>query len=64
MVEFYLNNKKVVAKDDETIWAVAKREGITLPHLVLQIKPDTEPMVIAEHAWSLLREREFWLLLA
>ena len=31
MVEFFLNNKKVVAKDDETIWTVAKREGITLP---------------------------------
>ena len=39
MVEFFLNNKKVVAKDDETIWAVAKREGITLPHLCFADKP-------------------------
>ena len=39
MVEFFLNNKKVVAKDDETIWSVAKREGITLPHLCFADKP-------------------------
>ena len=39
MTEFFLNNKKVKAKDDETIWTVAKREGIVLPHLCFADKP-------------------------
>ena len=39
MTEFFLNNKKVKANKDETIWTVAKREGITLPHLCFADKP-------------------------
>ena len=39
MTEFFLNNKKVKAKADETIWTVAKREGIVLPHLCFADKP-------------------------
>ena len=30
---FYLNNSKVEAKKDETIWQVANRLGIEIPHL-------------------------------
>ena len=33
MVEFFLNNKKVKADKGETIWQVAKKNGIVLPHL-------------------------------
>ena len=32
-ITFILNNKKVNASDDETIWQVAKREGLLIPHL-------------------------------
>ena len=39
MVDFFLNNKKVKAKDNETIWSVAKKEGIVLPHLCFADKP-------------------------
>ena len=39
MTEFFLNNKKVKANKDESIWTVAKREGITLPHLCFADKP-------------------------
>ena len=39
MIEFFLNNKKVKATEGETIWTVAKREGIILPHLCFADKP-------------------------
>ena len=39
MTEFFLNNKKVKANEDESIWTVAKKEGITLPHLCFADKP-------------------------
>jgi len=32
-ITFILNNKEVNASDDETIWQVAKREGLLIPHL-------------------------------
>ena len=32
-IEFTLDGKKVTASGDETIWAVAKREGTKIPHL-------------------------------
>ena len=32
-ITFILNNKKVNASNDETIWQVAKREGLLIPHL-------------------------------
>ena len=39
MVEFFLNNKKVKANENETIWQVAKKNGIVLPHLCFSDKP-------------------------
>ena len=39
MVEFFLNNKRVKAEDGETIWQVAKKNGIMLPHLCYSDKP-------------------------
>ena len=39
MIKFFLNNKEVTAKDNETIWHVAKRNGTTLPHLCFADKP-------------------------
>ena len=32
-ITFILNNKKVNSSGDETIWQVAKREGLLIPHL-------------------------------
>jgi len=32
-VEFVLDGRSIVARADETIWTVAKREGTTIPHL-------------------------------
>ncbi|MEE2695391.1 MAG: formate dehydrogenase subunit alpha [Pseudomonadota bacterium] len=39
MVDFFLNNKKVKAQENETIWQVAKKNGIVLPHLCFSDKP-------------------------
>ena len=36
---FYLNNSKVEAKVDETIWQVANRLGIEIPHLCYSNNP-------------------------
>lgn len=33
MTHFTLDGKPVVARDGETIWDVARREGVTIPHL-------------------------------
>ena len=34
-INFYLNDKQVEAYNDESIWQVAKRLGIEIPHLCL-----------------------------
>ena len=39
MIEFFLNNKKVKAEEGETIWQVAKKNGVALPHLCYSDKP-------------------------
>ena len=39
LVTFSLNNKKVTASKNETIWQVANREGIEIPHLCYANKP-------------------------
>lgn len=41
--KFNLNGKTVVANDGETIWEVAKREGIAIPHLCHKPKPGYRP---------------------
>ena len=33
MTNFFLNGLKVQAKSNETIWEVANRKGINIPHL-------------------------------
>ena len=38
-ITFYLNNSKVEAKENETIWQVANRLGIEIPHLCYSNKP-------------------------
>ncbi len=32
-IKFTLDGRKVEARDGETIWQVAKRQGIEIPHL-------------------------------
>ena len=34
-ITFYLNNSKVEAKENETIWQVANRLGMEIPHLCI-----------------------------
>ena len=36
-IKFYLNDKKVEAHKDETIWQVASRLGTEIPHLCLSL---------------------------
>ena len=38
-ISFYLNNKLVKATKEETIWQVANREGVEIPHLCYANKP-------------------------
>jgi len=39
LITFYLNNSKVEAKENETIWEVANRLGTEIPHLCYSNKP-------------------------
>ena len=39
MVKFFLNDKEVIADENETIWQVAKKNGLILPHLCYSDKP-------------------------
>ena len=39
MIRFFLNDKEVTAEENETIWQVAKKNGLTLPHLCYSDKP-------------------------
>ena len=38
-ISFYIDNKKVEAEKNETIWQVAKRLGIEIPHLCYSPEP-------------------------
>ena len=40
---FYINNKAVEADTNETIWQVAKRLGIEIPHLCHSPEPSYRP---------------------
>ena len=42
-IKFILNGKKVTAKEGETIWQVAKRNGDHIPHLCYEPKPGYRP---------------------
>ena len=42
-VNFILNEQTVQANTDETIWQVAKRQGVEIPHLCYTPKPDYRP---------------------
>lgn len=42
-IKFELNGKEVEANSDETIWDVAKRSGVDIPHLCHRPKPGYRP---------------------
>jgi len=42
-ISFTLNDKTVTAQPDETIWQIAKREGVDIPHLCHRPKPGYAP---------------------
>ena len=42
-ISFILNGKKVIAKEGETIWQVAKKHGENIPHLCYEPKPGYRP---------------------
>ena len=51
---FTLDGKHVEATKGETIWQVAKRHGVTIPHLCWKVGKMLlviERIEIAEHAW-------------
>ena len=48
---FTLDGKRVEASRGETIWQVAKRYGVTIPHLCWKMLLDIEQMEIAELVW-------------
>jgi formate dehydrogenase major subunit len=39
MVKFTLDGREVIAREGETIWQVAKREGVDIPHLCYSPEP-------------------------
>ena len=59
MVKFFLNDKEVIADENETIWQVAKKNGLVLLTFVIPINPVTELTEIAEPAWFPLKVREY-----
>ena len=42
-IKFILNGNEVEADSDQTIWQVAKAEGVDIPHLCYAPKPDYRP---------------------
>ena len=42
-ISFYLNNRRVEAYNNETIWDVSKREGIEIPHICHSNKNGYKP---------------------
>ena len=42
-VKFTLNGSKVEARDGETVWQVAKRHGVEIPHLCHSPEPGYRP---------------------
>ena len=42
-ISFFLNNRKVKANNNETIWDVSRREGIEIPHLCHRNKNGYKP---------------------
>ena len=42
-ISFILDGKKVTAKEGETIWQVAKRNGKNIPHLCYEPQPGYRP---------------------
>ena len=38
-IDFFINDKKVTANPEETIWSVAERIGIEIPHLCYLPEP-------------------------
>src|SRR5438105_5160246 len=43
VIAFILDGREVEARADETLWQVAKREGIDIPHLCYSPKPGYRP---------------------
>ena len=42
-IAFFLDGNEVVAEAGETIWQVAKREGVSIPHLCYAHEPGYRP---------------------
>ena len=42
-VQFKLDGRDVTAQPEETIWQVAKREGVEIPHLCYTPEPGYRP---------------------
>ena len=42
-IKFTLNGRSVEASEGETIWQVASKQGVEIPHLCYTPKPDYRP---------------------
>jgi len=51
-ITFTIDGKTVQAAADETIWQVANRTGLTIPHLCYAPEPGYRRTAIAAPAWS------------
>jgi len=58
---FYINNKAVEADANETIWQVAKRLGIEIPHLCHSPEPSYRPDGNCRLVWLKWKVRGFLL---
>mgnify|MGYP005691478561 CR=1 FL=1 len=58
-INFHIDGKLMVANKGETIWQVAKKMAQRYLIYVMRINLATEPMEIVEHAWLVLKVKEF-----
>ena len=50
-VKFMLNDKEVYAHSEQTIWQAAHKQGVEIPHYVIEMMKLTEQTETAVHAW-------------
>ena len=52
LIEFSLNGQIVTAGLEETIWQVAQKQGVEIPHLCWKNSPGYRADGIVGHVWS------------
>ena len=57
-IKFSIDGKEYLAEPSESIWDVAKKNNIDIPHLCYSLSQVIELTVIVEHVWSKLKVKE------